>query len=370
MEEFPLLIFDSMEWPEVESILQESMEDVMGEDLTSLLNSLSPPHSLDEGEENFEEALLDFLLPDDNSAEDVLQAATAENVHLACNSSRKRQRESSDDREQVKKPRNAAMPEQRTEDPADVTYEGAAAEDSFPAHMSQEEPLMTPGGSDVCVGPAVTSNHDSAQSVQQAAAPEYHQLARNPGRKRRRETSDDRDYVKRPPNAFMLYMKEQRPQVPADISKDGGAAVNTFLARQWRLLTWDQQAPYYEQASVARSLHYQQHPDWTCKENYGKKRRTRRKKVAPQSSVSTPHASCHHPPLMEMEVQHPDAPQQTRPLRLRRMDGFQVLPSQGGAVDNCVLVQLPGMPDVLSAPVCELCKKPHVYLVDTEHLLM
>lgn len=66
------------------------------------------------------------------------------------------------------------------------------------------------------------------------------------GRKRRHEDiSDDRPYVKKPRNAFMIFMKEQRPYVPEELKKKGMAECNKYLGQMvsnsmcsWNLKTW------------------------------------------------------------------------------------------------------------------------------------
>lgn len=55
-----------------------------------------------------------------------------------------------------------------------------------------------------------------------------------PHRKRKRSSQPDcnRQYVKRPPNAFMIYRKEQRPHVVAETSITDCAAVNKILGQR------------------------------------------------------------------------------------------------------------------------------------------
>uniref|UniRef100_A0A3Q3GHQ1 HMG box domain-containing protein n=1 Tax=Labrus bergylta TaxID=56723 RepID=A0A3Q3GHQ1_9LABR len=97
---------------------------------------------------------------------------------------------------------------------------------------------------------------------------------------------------KKPPNAFMLYMKEQRPNVPAEILERGSAEVNVFLGQTWRSLSKGEQARYYLQADMESCLHSQMHPEWTTRDNYGKKtkrmRRRRAQNVAPKEGTKRP----------------------------------------------------------------------------------
>lgn len=54
--------------------------------------------------------------------------------------------------------------------------------------------------------------------------------------RRKRKPEDQHDeaqpYVKKPPNAFMVFMKEQRPNVVADLSISDSVSVNTMLGQR------------------------------------------------------------------------------------------------------------------------------------------
>ncbi|KAM9787000.1 uncharacterized protein ACBT44_020339 [Syngnathus typhle] len=82
-----------------------------------------------------------------------------------------------------------------------------------------------------------------------------------------------RPYIKKPPNAFMLFRKEQSPNVVAQFNITNSAAVNKILGKMWKSLPKKLQAKYYEQAEEHKILHSLQYPDWSCTENYGKKRK-------------------------------------------------------------------------------------------------
>ncbi|XP_039873407.1 transcription factor 7-like 1-B [Simochromis diagramma] len=84
---------------------------------------------------------------------------------------------------------------------------------------------------------------------------------------------EDGPYVKKPPNAFMLYLKEQRPKVIAELNIPGSAAVNAVVGQRWKSLSNDQKARYFKQAETERQNHAKEHPAWSTKENYGKKRK-------------------------------------------------------------------------------------------------
>ena len=88
-------------------------------------------------------------------------------------------------------------------------------------------------------------------------------------------------HVKKPLNAFMLFMKEQRAQVVSECTLRESAAINQILGRKWHELDRADQAKYYEMARQERLKHMQLHPGWSARDNYGlkKKRRRKREKV-------------------------------------------------------------------------------------------
>lgn len=104
-------------------------------------------------------------------------------------------------------------------------------------------------------------------------------------------------HVKKPLNAFMLFMKEQRAQVVQECTLRESAAINQILGRkvcfsnsndytrleccfQWHELDRNVQQKYYDMARDERMKHMQMHPGWSARDNYGsrKKRGTKGKK--------------------------------------------------------------------------------------------
>ncbi|KAF9408724.1 hypothetical protein HW555_011689 [Spodoptera exigua] len=122
-------------------------------------------------------------------------------------------------------------------------------------------------------------------------------------------------HIKKPLNAFMLYMKEMRAKVVAECTLKESAAINQILGRrrdksdssicscilggapgtttvtapkrksgkrtavpqswEWHALGREEQAKYYELARRERQLHMQLYPDWSSRANTqrGKKRK-------------------------------------------------------------------------------------------------
>lgn len=51
-------------------------------------------------------------------------------------------------------------------------------------------------------------------------------------KKRQQEVKDEKPYIKKPPNAFMLFMKEQRPTIEPELWKQGSGVVNAILGKR------------------------------------------------------------------------------------------------------------------------------------------
>ncbi|XP_062564563.1 protein pangolin, isoforms A/H/I/S-like [Armigeres subalbatus] len=92
-----------------------------------------------------------------------------------------------------------------------------------------------------------------------------------------------KSHVKKPLNAFMLYMKEERAKVVAQCTLKESAAINQILGRQWHSLTREQQSVYYDKARQERQLHMELYPGWTARDNYGygAKKKKRKKDRSP-----------------------------------------------------------------------------------------
>ncbi|XP_035260298.1 transcription factor 7-like 2 isoform X8 [Anguilla rostrata] len=101
-------------------------------------------------------------------------------------------------------------------------------------------------------------------------------------------------HIKKPLNAFMLYMKEMRAKVVAECTLKESAAINQILGRRWHALSREEQAKYYELARKERQLHMQLYPGWSARDNYAgnqqgkKKKRKRDKQPGEGSDANTP----------------------------------------------------------------------------------
>ncbi|XP_067879200.1 transcription factor 7-like 2 isoform X1 [Heterodontus francisci] len=94
----------------------------------------------------------------------------------------------------------------------------------------------------------------------------------------KKEDEKRRPHIKKPLNAFMLYMKEMRAKVVAECTLKESAAINQILGRKWHALTREEQSKYYELARKERQLHSQLYPGWSARDNYGKRKKRKRDK--------------------------------------------------------------------------------------------
>ncbi|XP_027006233.1 transcription factor 7-like 1-B [Tachysurus fulvidraco] len=105
---------------------------------------------------------------------------------------------------------------------------------------------------------------------------------KSPGPAKKEE--EKKPHIKKPLNAFMLYMKEMRAKVVAECTLKESAAINQILGRRWHSLSREEQAKYYELARKERQLHSQLYPGWSARDNYGKRKKRKRDNKAPSSA--------------------------------------------------------------------------------------
>ncbi|EAA00015.5 AGAP012411-PA, partial [Anopheles gambiae str. PEST] len=121
------------------------------------------------------------------------------------------------------------------------------------------------------------SGTSSGGSKKKCASERGHQQQVQP----QNQQQPNRPHIKKPLNAFMLYMKEMRAKVVAECTLKESAAINQILGRKWHSLSRDEQSVYYDKARQERQLHMEMYPGWTARDNYGygsKKKRKAKKK--------------------------------------------------------------------------------------------
>ncbi|XP_005996327.1 transcription factor 7-like 2 isoform X16 [Latimeria chalumnae] len=108
----------------------------------------------------------------------------------------------------------------------------------------------------------------------------------------KKEEEKKKPHIKKPLNAFMLYMKEMRAKVVAECTLKESAAINQILGRRWHALSREEQAKYYELARKERQLHMQLYPGWSARDNYGKKKKRKREKQPGETNDANTPKKC------------------------------------------------------------------------------
>lgn len=89
---------------------------------------------------------------------------------------------------------------------------------------------------------------------------------------------EKKPHIKKPLNAFMLYMRDERPKVVAQCQVKESATINQILGQRWHSLSKEEQSKYYEMARKERLVHSKLYPGWSARDNYGKRKKRKRAK--------------------------------------------------------------------------------------------
>ncbi|KAL5289802.1 TCF7L2 family protein [Megaselia abdita] len=164
-----------------------------------------------------------------------------------------------------------------------------------PHHMINTHSTMTQSGKDL--GGSLNTNGvtDSVNTRFIRTDHQHHQAhlhhhQKNNNQLQSNDCKNDVDkkkpHIKKPLNAFMLYMKEMRAKVVAECTLKESAAINQILGRRWHGLTREEQSLYYDKARQERQLHMELYPGWSARDNYGyiTKKKKRKKDRSPADS--------------------------------------------------------------------------------------
>ncbi|XP_069467923.1 transcription factor 7-like 2 isoform X26 [Ambystoma mexicanum] len=188
----------------------------------------------------------------------------------------------------------------------------------------------------------------------------------------KKEEEKKKPHIKKPLNAFMLYMKEMRAKVVAECTLKESAAINQILGRRWHALSREEQAKYYELARKERQLHMQLYPGWSARDNYGKKKKRKRDK---QPGESNEHNECFLNPCLSLPpITDLSAPKKCRarfgldqqnnwcgpcrllsPVSRRKKKCIRYIQGEGSCIsppssDGSLLDSPPLSPDLLDSP--------------------
>ncbi|XP_025973278.1 transcription factor 7-like 2 isoform X12 [Dromaius novaehollandiae] len=164
----------------------------------------------------------------------------------------------------------------------------------------------------------------------------------------KKEEEKKKPHIKKPLNAFMLYMKEMRAKVVAECTLKESAAINQILGRRWHALSREEQAKYYELARKERQLHMQLYPGWSARDNYGKKKKRKRDKQPGETNDANTPKKCRA--LFGLDRQS----LWCKPCR-RKKKCVRYIQGEGSCVsppssDGSLLDSPPSSPNMLSSP--------------------
>ncbi|CAB3383524.1 Hypothetical predicted protein [Cloeon dipterum] len=169
-----------------------------------------------------------------------------------------------------------------------------------PHHLASHPAIVTPGPKQEVVTSEQPTNHSVSRRSEQKGSTG----SASEGGKSQESSSQalerKKPHIKKPLNAFMLYMKEMRAKVVAECTLKESAAINQILGRRWHGLSRDEQAKYYEKARQERQLHMQLYPGWSARDNYGygTKKKKRKKEKTVDGGTPPPATSQKHPHLI------------------------------------------------------------------------
>ncbi|XP_042312178.1 transcription factor 7-like 2 isoform X10 [Sceloporus undulatus] len=164
----------------------------------------------------------------------------------------------------------------------------------------------------------------------------------------KKEEEKKKPHIKKPLNAFMLYMKEMRAKVVAECTLKESAAINQILGRRWHALSREEQAKYYELARKERQLHMQLYPGWSARDNYGKKKKRKRDKQPGETNDANTPKKCRA--LFGLDQQS----LWCKPCR-RKKKCIRYIQGEGSCVsppssDGSLLDSPPSSPNMLASP--------------------
>ncbi|XP_021922148.1 uncharacterized protein LOC110830984 isoform X2 [Zootermopsis nevadensis] len=149
---------------------------------------------------------------------------------------------------------------------------------SHPHSLASHPAIVTPGPKQELSSHQVDHNHRSSSMDQKNSTSSTTEGSKTQDSG---QTSNNQDkkkpHIKKPLNAFMLYMKEMRAKVVAECTLKESAAINQILGRRWHALGREEQAKYYELARRERQLHMQLYPDWSSRANSSRGKKRKRK---------------------------------------------------------------------------------------------
>lgn len=113
----------------------------------------------------------------------------------------------------------------------------------------------------------------------------------------------NKDRIRRPMNAFMIFSKRHRALVHQRHPNQDNRTVSKILGEWWYALEPDQKQKYHELASEVKEAHFKAHPEWKwCSKDRRKSSGSGRSKLGSTDE----HIPLDHDPLVESTLEIPD----------------------------------------------------------------
>ncbi|CAD5207135.1 unnamed protein product [Bursaphelenchus okinawaensis] len=116
-----------------------------------------------------------------------------------------------------------------------------------------------------------------------------------PRRDKIQRIEKDKNRIKKPCNAFMIFMRENRAAVSKENVTKQSSEINKELGQRWQSLPKEEQEKYFEMAKKEKEDHARQHPGWSARDNYAihkKKKRSRRERSYDPANESNEQKKC------------------------------------------------------------------------------
>ncbi|GIY86520.1 hypothetical protein CDAR_533292 [Caerostris darwini] len=148
-------------------------------------------------------------------------------------------------------------------------------------HPSMHHPMMGSGPKveipDTHERPPGSFNHHSPSTHPLSQTQNIEHMQNEPNNTNKKKVFR----IKKPLNAFMLYMRDMRPVVMKDNGVKESAAINRKLGKMWHNVAEEVRIKYHDMARIERERHMARYPNWTARDNYAcnakKKKRKRNK---------------------------------------------------------------------------------------------